>query len=194
VRFEAFSEERPAAVAGQAGAAVAVVTFQIDDDALELALDPARPEAATGWADDFRLSLVSADHETVEMHVDRRTEEVVPDSARSSRVARKQTIPLGDGLHLRFSGHSHKQVMSGGPESPLIVYIDYLRAVAVASDPTADAFELVEAGRHDLFPPEQSSWVWRDHQVHMTHHLYNGRMDLELARRKMVPVSLTPAD
>ena len=179
--------ESPSVGAGPSGGTVRVVTLEVEDDALELTLDATRPHAARGWVDAHRFSLTSVARGSVALFVDRRTEDVEANSTRSVRVARNQTIPLDPGLHLRFSGHSHKQVLTEGPESPLIVFIEYLRAIPSSSSDD-EAFELVEARRHNLFPPEQATWVWRDHQVHLVHHLYNGRMDLELSKRTMVPV------
>ena len=188
VGVQSFSEVS-SAEPGASDATVPVVTLEVDGDALELRLDPHRPDAARGWVDEHRFSLASVARGSVALWVDRRTEDLVENSTRLARVARNQTIPLDQGLHLRFSGHSHKQVLAKVPESPLIVSIDYLRAhPSTAAD--SEAFELVEARRHNLFPPEQATWVWRDHQVHLVHHLYNGRMDLELSKRTMVPVEV----
>lgn len=181
--------ESPSVGAGTSGATVQVVTLEVDDNALELTLDATRPDAARGWVDAHRFSLSSVAGGAAALFVDRRTEDVEANSTRSVRVARNQTIPLDRGLHLRFAGHSHKQVLTEGPESPLIVSIDYLRALP-SSSADDQAYELVEARRHNPFPPEQATWVWRDHQVHLVHHLYNGRMDLELSKRTMVPVEV----
>ena len=100
--------ESPSVGAGPSGGTVRVVTLEVEDDALELTLDATRPHAARGWVDAHRFSLTSVARGSVALFVDRRTEDVEANSTRSVRVARNQTIPLDPGLHLRFSGHSHK--------------------------------------------------------------------------------------
>lgn len=138
---------------------------------------PGAEPKLVAWAGGLRAEVVDHAPGFVALHVDRITDEVVPDSEQTVRVARKQSVDIGGGLSLRFLSHGHKMVAVGGPRSPLMVAVEYRRGD-----------ELIERGNPYLYPPDEARWTWRQYTFHMTEHEYNSFMVLKLTRRALAPV------
>lgn len=152
----------------------AAIDLTVDGEDVGL-LDPTR---LVGWTDDFRVEVVDHGDDFAVLQVDRVTDEVVAGSATKVRVRRKQSVDIGGGVSLRFLGHGHKMVASGGPSSPLMVAVEYRRGKQVIG----------ESDPH-LYPPKQVSWTWRDYAFAMTKYEYDDFMVLDVSRRVLAPVA-----
>ena len=140
---------------------------------------------AVAWVSDYRVEVAGDDPSGpwVDLHIDRIGPDRVPKSVHSVRVTRGQTIELGDGATMEFTGHGHKSVMAGGPPSPLLVRVTYRDAVGHSEDDQAS-----------LHPPEEATWHWRDHELVLGEYAYDDYMVLELARLALTPAALEQAD
>ena len=162
------------------------VTLQFDEQSLVL-VDDSAGHHATGWVAGHRLTLgAQVSYSKVELFIDQRSQTVAADHTTSLRIERGTPVPLDDGLLLSFRAHGHKHVMSGGPSSPLIVRMEYLRPVSPGSADT----QSIEQASYNLFPPASATWQWRDYQFQLRDHAYDRWMDLEISRLEMVPASL----
>ena len=79
------------------------------------------------------------------------------------------------GIQIRFEGHSHKRTYPNQP-SPLIVEITY------------DLQGSNDNSYTSLYPPERSTWSWRDYTFDLVDWEYGVRVDLEVRRRVLVPI------
>lgn len=129
------------------------------------------------WAGELRVQVVDHGRDFVSLQVDRVTDEVVPDSETTVRVARKQTVDIGGGVSLRFNGHGHKMMASGGPKSPLMVAVAYQRGDV-----------RIEEGHYNIYPPEDADWTWRDYAFHLDEYEYGSFMVLSVSQRVLAPV------
>ena len=131
----------------------------------------------TAWVGGVRAQVVDHGPDFVALHVDRLTDEVVPDSEMKVRVAHRKSVDIGGGVSLRFLGHGHKTVAAGGPPSPLMVAVEYQR----------DG-KRIGSSDLSLYPPEESRWKWREHTFHLTDYEYGSFMVLKVTRRQLAPV------
>ncbi len=85
-----------------------------------------------------------------------------------------QTHALPGGRSITFVGHGHKRVKSGGPSSPLIVWLKYRSAEGTAQDAEAR-----------LKPKDGvNSWTWDHLRFVLEDHTYDFSMTLAVSVEK----------
>jgi hypothetical protein len=164
------------------------VTIQLEVDGYDVPLYQSAAVDAPGavaWIGDYRVEVAGHDPglPSVDLHIDRIGPARVGDSTRTERIAKGETIDLGDGATMEFRSHGHKRVKAGGPSSPLLVRVTYRDGTGSSEDSQAS-----------LHPPEEATWRWRDHEFVLTEHDYGVYMVLEVARLSLAPVVLEPAE
>jgi hypothetical protein len=138
--------------------------------------------ALVAWTGSYRIELVEvSDGQPVKvgLHIDRIGEQPISGSVTRVRVERGGTVALGDDLALRFLGHGHKRVMTGGPPSPLMVDVEYRAGDRRLEEVTHYLHLELDDGR---------SWRWRDRRVELIEHGYDRFMVLEVARLPLLPL------
>jgi len=121
------------------------------------------------WVQKYRLELVRVDGQVAHLHVDRVTDHVV--GTQAVRIRRGETVRVHERVDFAFREHGHKRV-EPGIESPLLVRVAY------------DGAEQSYA----LFPPNRSSFMWRDLQFTLGAYEYNEYMDLSVDRLELEAV------
>jgi hypothetical protein len=137
---------------------------------------------SVAWTSDRRVVLAGrgpGPPPWVELAIGRVSDAAVPGSATTLRLARGESAALGDGLTARFVGHGHKIVEAGGPESPLLVHVEYLE----------DGRPPVRRS-HAVEPGGERGWRHRDRRFRLLEHVYDERMVVEVSRLALEPVGL----
>jgi len=162
----------------------AVVTLKVG--AAKLTLMDAPEGFGSGpvaWIGPHRFTLRDHMPDKVDLYIDRLANTAVADSARTVRVARRESVQLDGDLHLRFVSHGHKMVMKGGPPSPLMVSVEYRQQTKVADDTTAA--QVLDSQTYYLHPPEEATWRWREYRFRLLQHEYDQWMKLEVEQLRL---------
>ena len=162
------------------GGAGVVMTIHAGSSTVEIYVDanPAAPRPVA-WTETCRMEVVGYDPAvpSVDLAIDRISDALVPGEPLRLSLKRGEVGDLGDGVQIRFEGHSHKRTFEN-QRSPLIVEITY------------DLQGSNHLGYTSLFPPEQSTWSWRDYAFDLVGWEYGTRVDLEVGRHALVPVDV----
>jgi hypothetical protein len=170
------SPENPAAYPAGAGVVMTLVAAGSEVELSELPAAYAPKRVA--WVEGWRIQLLSFDDRppTVDIALERITDEVVVGSERTVEVRKGEELALSDELTMRFDGHGHKRVMAG-QRSPLVVHVTYVEAGTTQ-----------QASYNLLTPPDDRAWRWQDHELRLVDHAYDERMTLSVRRLRLAPV------
>jgi hypothetical protein len=80
-----------------------------------------------------------------------------------------ETFTLNPDFKLKFVGNSHKTMLPDGPESPLIIYVDYTYK--------GKDYQM-QYNRYDALP---YVWRWNEYLMVVTENKYNEMMEVKIS-------------
>lgn len=157
-----------------------VMALMLEGSTLELSdLSEGYESESIGWTNSYKVTLLSHDSKasTVDLQVQRIGDADATPAGPSTRIERGASLAFGEGWAMIFQGHGHKRVYEG-QTSPLMVGLEFQKA----------GQEVLQVTHH-VYPPDATTWRFRDFEFDMRNHEYDRFMELQVRRLVLHPVT-----